>query len=80
MGTKLVIQPLINNTNIDANEAPTIVVVNEGPRGPKGQDGGTAIGGFPVNVSNLQAGDHLEFNSTEWVNVNKTTITDGGNF
>lgn len=40
----------------------------------------TNAGGFPINVSSLTIGDHLEFAGTNWVNVAKTTLSDGGNF
>lgn len=40
----------------------------------------TLLAGFPVSTTGLATGDHLEFLSTNWVNVQKTTLSDGGNF
>ena len=54
----------------------TIVSVGEqGPRGPIGE-----VGGYGFAINTLQAGDHLEFAGTQWVNVAKQTLSDGGNF
>lgn len=40
----------------------------------------TNVSGFPVTTTSLTAGDHLEFSGASWVNVAKTTLSDGGNF
>lgn len=54
-------------------------VGEQGPAGPAGGGGG-AIGGFPVQPAGLTIGDHLEFSGSNWINVAKTTLSDGGNF
>lgn len=38
------------------------------------------IGGFPVEVSDTTNGDVIIFKDSKWVNNNKVTLTDGGNF
>lgn len=52
----------------------------QGVQGPPGVNGSEIIGGYSVNTSNVQQGDHLEFSGAVWVNTHKTTLTDGGNF
>lgn len=39
-----------------------------------------SISGFPVSTASLTTGDHLEFAGASWINVAKTTLSDGGNF
>lgn len=51
-----------------------------GPVGPQGIPGPNTIGSFGFNINELQAGDHLEFAGSNWVNVAKQTLSDGGNF
>lgn len=65
----------------------TIVSVGEqgpagpvGPVGPVGPAGPNSIGGFELSINALQAGDHIEFAGSSWVNVAKDTLSDGGNF
>ena len=68
--------------------APTVgaVVTNVGRRGavgqagPPGPAGAALIGGYPTSMTGLSPGDHLEFATDTWINVVRTTITDGGNF
>lgn len=38
------------------------------------------LGGIPVEVLDAENGDLLTIDSNKWVNVRRTTITDGGNF
>ncbi len=40
----------------------------------------TDIGGYPVSLSAIQTGDLLTFGAAEWVNEQRTLLTDGGNF
>lgn len=56
------------------------VVGPVGPQGPQGVPGAANLGGYSIVATNLQQGDHLEFSGAEWVNTNKITLTDGGNF
>lgn len=51
-----------------------------GPTGPPGPAGAALIGGYPTSMTGLSPGDHLEFATDTWINVVRTTITDGGNF
>ena len=51
-----------------------------GPQGPPGNAGGRLNDLSDVNLSSVQNGDVLLYNSAEWRNVNQTQITDGGNF
>jgi hypothetical protein len=44
------------------------------------KNGTPNLSGFPVSTASLTTGDHLEFSGTNWVNVAKTTLSDGGNF
>lgn len=52
----------------------------QGPQGPQGVPGTAAIGGLPTEITDIQPGDLLIFSGSVWVNENKTTISDGGNF
>jgi hypothetical protein len=47
---------------------------------PGGGGDGSQIGGFPVVLSGLSTGDVLGFSSGSWVNTDRETLTDGGNF
>lgn len=51
-----------------------------GPVGPPGPPGLALIGDYPIAVVTPAPGDHLEFAAATWINVARTTITDGGNF
>lgn len=61
-------------------------VVSVGEQGPAGPGGGgsggnaSSIAGAPIDTISLTAGDHLEFSGIAWINVHKTTLSDGGNF
>ena len=54
-------------------------VITEGLQGPPGPSG---IDGYPVSVILPGAGDLLTFNANNyiWTNVNRTSVSDGGNF
>lgn len=77
-------------TTIDNPDAPALVVLDEtrevivvsGALGPKGDTGGTSIGGALVSISNLQASDLLQYDglTNTWKNVPQSSITDGGTF
>ena len=59
---------------------PTITIIMP-QQGVKGDPGNSSIGGYGVSVSNLQAGDVLQFGLTNaWVNNPQENLTDGGNF
>jgi hypothetical protein len=47
---------------------------------PLWKNGTPNLSGFPVSTASLVEGDHLEFSGTNWINVAKTTLSDGGNF
>ena len=51
-----------------------LIFGNYGPPGP------SSIGGFPIDVEDLEKGDLLIFETQNWTNTNKINITDGGNF
>lgn len=62
---------LVNSTKVDTfvvNPEKSPVLVASSARGPKGLDGGTYIGGVPVNVVDAQTGDFLQLSGAEWVN------------
>lgn len=59
---------------------PTGAVGPTGPIGPAGPAGESSAAGFPIQTTNLVTGDHLEFSGNNWINVHKTTLSDGGNF
>lgn len=73
-------------TTLDAGQSATASIV--GPAGsqllnlalPKGYDGVATIGGYPFQGTDLQPTHHIEFAGSAWVNVPKTSLTDGGNF
>jgi hypothetical protein len=52
----------------------------QGEQGIQGPPGDNYLGGAIVAPVNLSTGDHLEFSGSSWVNVHKTTLSDGGNF
>lgn len=54
-------------------------VITEGLQGPPGPSG---IDGYPVSVILPGDGDLLTFNTNNsiWTNVNRTSVSDGGNF
>lgn len=43
-------------------------------------DGGNALGGFPVVVANPQVNDVISYNGAVFRNRAQTELTDGGNF
>lgn len=51
-----------------------------GPTGPQGSPGPNTVGNYGFAINALQPGDHLEFAGSNWVNVAKQTLSDGGNF
>lgn len=51
-----------------------------GATGPQGPAGEALISGYSVQTASLATGDHLEFAGASWINVQKTTLSDGGNF
>ena len=58
-----------------------VLATSQGPAGPPGPAGSAAdIGGYPIDVAGLHTGDVLIFSGASWVNENKVTLTDGGNF
>ena len=54
-------------------------IITEGIQGPPGASG---IDGYPVSVVLPGDGDLLTFNANNsiWTNVNRTSVSDGGNF
>lgn len=40
----------------------------------------TTIGGQPVNITTAQTGDLLTYTPAGWINQNRTSVADGGNF
>jgi hypothetical protein len=69
--------------NISANVGSSVVTANAGggigPQGAAGTDGGSLGGLADVNLTGVQDGDVLRYDSTKWHNVNQTVVTDGGN-
>lgn len=64
--------------NLEVTPVPTQVIqISRGVAGPAGPN---AIGGYPINVSNLSNYNALMFLDNEWTNVPQVEITDGGNF
>jgi hypothetical protein len=69
-----------DSNNIKLNVTPTpnqVVQINRGVAGPPGP---SAIGGYPIVVSDIKKDDVLMFGVNEWVNTPQTEIADGGNF
>lgn len=69
------------------NEVTEIIVVDdqaeiivEGIQGPPGPAGDGRIGSYEVALTNLQAGDVLQFGGEKFINAPAPTLTDGGNF
>lgn len=54
-------------------------VITEGLQGPPGPSG---IDGYVVSITLPEEGDLLTFNANNsiWTNVNRTSVSDGGNF
>lgn len=54
-------------------------VITEGLQGPPGPSG---IDGYAVSIAIPEEGDLLTFNANNsiWTNVNRTSVSDGGNF
>ena len=59
---------------------PTPVQIVQVQRGVVGPAGPSTIGGYPINMSNVQYRDVVMFGTGEWNNVPQTEIADGGNF
>ena len=57
-----------------------VLATSQGPAGPQGPPGNSNVGGYPIDVEELRSGDVLIFSGVAWVNENKVTLTDGGNF
>lgn len=69
-----------DGNNISVAVTPTAkqsIVIDRGIAGPAGPN---AIGGFNINIQNLQNKDVLMFGGATWDNTPQTEITDGGNF
>lgn len=52
------------------------VSVNAGPVG----GGASGLGGYDVQIANIQSGDVIAFNGTVFTNKRQVELTDGGNF
>lgn len=54
-------------------------VITEGLQGPPGP---SSIDGYAVSIALPEEGDLLTFNANNsiWTNVNRTSVSDGGNF
>lgn len=57
-----------------------VIATSQGPAGPRGPAGDANVAGYPIDVAELRTGDVLIFSGVAWVNENKVTLTDGGNF
>ena len=72
------------NGNISASVGSSVVNASAsggiGPQGPAGSDGGSLGGLADVNLTAVQDGDVLRYDSAKWHNVNQIQVTDGGNF
>lgn len=57
-------------------------VITEGLQGPPGPPGPSGIDGYVVSIALPEEGDLLTFNANNsiWTNVNRTSVSDGGNF
>jgi hypothetical protein len=70
--------------NITASVGSSVVSASVGngigPQGPAGNAGGSLNDLADVNITSVQNGDVLQYNATEWQNVNQNQVTDGGNF
>jgi hypothetical protein len=84
----VVSQPItasVNSTgSISANVGSSSVTATAGggigPQGPAGSLGAGLGDLVDVNLSSVQDGDVLRYDSAKWHNVNQTQVTDGGNF
>lgn len=73
----------LNDSKIEISEKGTsngVATLDENGKLVASQQNEFTIGMFPLSISDLSAGDHLEFSSTVWSNVSRSTITNGGNF
>jgi hypothetical protein len=52
------------------------VSINSGPVGA----GGSGIGGYDVQISDIKTGDVIAFNGAGFINKRQAELTDGGNF
>ena len=73
-----------NTVNLQVTPTPTQTITvsrgTAGPQGPAGPAGPNTIGGYPINMTNVQPRDVVMFGTGEWVNTPQTEIADGGNF
>ena len=78
LNTTSIVNTVVNNTPINNS------VGIQGLPGPKGEKGDSGefdnISGYDIQLSTLNNGDLLLFENGLWINKNKTTISDGGNF
>lgn len=52
------------------------VAINAGPVA----GGASGLGGYDVQIANIQTGDVIAFNGTAFTNKRQVELTDGGNF
>lgn len=67
----------VTNIIVLQEQKRTIVLQSQGVQGPAGSND---IGGYGVDIDNLEINDLLQFKGTAWENVPQETIVDGGNF
>lgn len=67
---------------VETVNAEVFNIITEGIQGPSGPPGPSGIDSYAVSISNPEEGDLLTFsaNNRIWTNVNRTNISDGGNF
>lgn len=58
------------------------ISINRGIAGPPGPPGPNTIGGYGINITDVQNYDALMFRTTtnQWQNIPQEEISDGGNF
>jgi hypothetical protein len=78
------VSTLGSTVNLQVTPTPTQTITVSrglvGPSGPAGPAGPNTIGGYPINMSNVQERDVVMFGTGAWTNVPQTEIADGGNF
>ena len=67
-------------TQVTISAPPSFNIITEGIQGPPGPSSATSLGGYALDLTNIQQGDHLEFSSSVWTAVRKKSLVDGGNF
>ena len=78
---EIVVETSTSQVVIEAQPVRVIeVAAAAGPPGPKGEPGDASIGGISTEITDIRPGDLLIFSGSAWVNENKETISDGGNF